>query len=126
MNDLKIIGKLLKEKREYNKTLVMGYGEFIYIPCYLASLMGEGVKYQSPTRSPIYPYYDKNYPIKSVISIENPYDKDIKNYIYNIIPNQYDEIFMIFERKISYEFKGKIIDAFQDMGVKSVNFIYFE
>jgi hypothetical protein len=92
------IGNKLQLQRKGKTSLVIGTGEFMYIPMKIASCMGDGVYYQSSTRSPIYLNDDPSYLIKQKFlfdSLENP---GIVNFLYNIAPNQYDEIFIVLER----------------------------
>lgn len=122
------IGNMLKEKRleENCNTLCMGFGEFIYLPCLIASHMGDNIRYSSPSRSPIYISEKEAYPLQSIITMSNPYDQSVKNFIYNVNPNKYDEIFMFFERKIRIEVKDYLIKQFSSLGIKRVNFVIFE
>ncbi|UZM99041.1 phosphoribosyltransferase family protein [Lysinibacillus sp. MHQ-1] len=63
MNMLQAIAKQLKELRTDGPALVIGTGEFMYVPMQIASYLGEGVYFQSSTRSPIYCTDDVDYTI---------------------------------------------------------------
>ncbi|QUH21961.1 phosphoribosyltransferase family protein [Alkaliphilus sp. B6464] len=123
---LKMLGSNIRLNREYDKTLVMGYGEFIYVPCLIASYMGEGIIFQSPSRSPIHVFNEKGYSIKNSIRVNDPFDLSVSTYIYNILPDMYDEVFMLFEREVPSEFKDVITNELQKVGIKSIKFICFK
>ena len=80
------------------KTLVLGTEEFIYLPLKIASFLKGDIHYKSTTRSPIYPFDSKNYPIRSGISFESFYNKGVKNYVYNISEEKYDTILILVEK----------------------------
>ncbi|OHR63235.1 hypothetical protein HMPREF3291_17070 [Bacillus sp. HMSC76G11] len=90
----------LLEFRKGKKTLCLGTGEFMYVPMKTASFMGEGIFYQSTTRSPIHPVDREDYAVKSAYPYTNPEDGETANYFYNAEQNQYDEVFVFFERSV--------------------------
>ncbi|WP_409295674.1 phosphoribosyltransferase family protein [Peribacillus sp. SCS-26] len=93
----------LAGKREGERTLCLGTGEFMFIPMKLASLMGEGISYQSTTRSPIHPSGRLGYAISHAFSYTSPEHPDTTNYFYNIGPDMYDEVFLFLEREVPEE-----------------------
>ncbi|WP_243856036.1 MULTISPECIES: phosphoribosyltransferase family protein [Cytobacillus] len=93
------IGQYLSGKRDGRNTLCLGTGEFMYIPMKLASLMGEGVKFHSTTRSPIFVRNDNEYGAKYGISFQNPEDTEMAQFVYNIPEDYYEELFLFFERE---------------------------
>ena len=113
----------LKALRSYERCLVIGTEEFIYIPCLLAEGMGEGVWYQSSTRSPIIPQQEEGYPIQTVLAYKRPEDTAVVNYLYNIQGSHFDELFWIMERDVSRQFKAKMTRAFKACGIKKVIFV---
>ena len=58
----------------------------------------ENVLFQSTTRSPVFAVNKKEYGVKSNIEFENPYDKNIINYFYNVNKDVYNKAFIFFER----------------------------
>ncbi|ASA26586.1 phosphoribosyltransferase family protein [Paenibacillus donghaensis] len=90
----------LSALREGAKALVMGVGEFMYLPMRIAAEMGAGVSYQSSTRSPIHPDRREDYGVHSAEPHPSAGDPGIMNYIYNIDPGQYDDIFVLIEREV--------------------------
>ncbi|MEW9109484.1 MAG: phosphoribosyltransferase family protein [Cytobacillus gottheilii] len=94
------IGAYLESLRAGSRSLVLGTGEFMYLPMKMASYMGEGVFYHSTTRSPIFPCYKEGYGAKNAFMFPNPQDQSIMNYVYNIAPGNYDDIFLFFEREV--------------------------
>lgn len=93
----------LCELREGTRTLVLGVGEFMYLPMRIAAEMGEGVAYQSSTRSPIHPERRPDYGVHSAAAHPSAGDPGIANYIYNVDPGQYDDIFVLLERDVPRE-----------------------
>ncbi|GAB6087425.1 phosphoribosyltransferase [Alkaliphilus crotonatoxidans] len=97
---LKTLGEALSKTRKGSRTLCLGTGEFIYLPMVISAWMGEGVKYHSTTRSPIYPCNEANYGIKNAFEFMSPEDTGLKNYLYNIPQGTYDEIYLFLERQV--------------------------
>lgn len=97
----KNIGNHLQTMRKGKRTLVLGTGEFMYLPMKIASFMGDGISLQSTTRSPIYIDEAKPYLIQQKFTFHSPDNDGITNYLYNIEPNQYDDIFIFIERSSS-------------------------
>lgn len=114
------VGMFLKEKRQGHSTLCLGTGEFMYIPFKLASYMGDGVKVQSTTRSPIHPASHEGYGVKEAISFACPGDSAVANYVYNIPPGHYDEIFIFFERGVPAKDLESLWKAFEPIGTKKI------
>ena len=120
---IKEVAGSLKVLRSYERCLVIGTEEFIYIPSLLAQGMGEDVWYQSSTRSPIIPQQEEGYPIQSVLAYKRPEDTAVVNYLYNIQGNRFDELFWIMERDVSKQFKAQMTHAFKKCGIKKVTFV---
>ncbi|NLI58295.1 MAG: hypothetical protein GX387_07225 [Clostridium sp.] len=97
---IKKIGEYLKSIRKGKRVLCLGTEEFMHIPMKIASYMGDGVKFHSTTRSPIYPLNKENYAINSGIEFKSPNEVDILNFVYNIPSNYYDELYIFFERNV--------------------------
>jgi len=117
-------GQHLSLRRAGRKSLVVGTGEFMYIPMKIASYMGEGVWYQSSTRSPIYPNKEANYGAKTAYRFPNPEDMDIVHYLYNIKQGSYDDVFIIFERKIDNNRLDPLLQQLYGMNFKKINIVY--
>jgi hypothetical protein len=94
------VAAMLRTLREGRRALVMGVGEFMYLPMRIAAEMGEGVSYQSSTRSPIYPERRPDYGVRSASAYPSAGDPAITNYIYNVDHGQYDDIFVLLERDV--------------------------
>ena len=88
----------LKEQRRGAKTLVIGTGEFMYIPMQMAASMGPAVYFQATTRSPIHQSDRDSYSIHNKFIFDSPENEGLTNHLYNIRANQYDEIFIFIER----------------------------
>lgn len=97
----KILGAKLKSLREAGECLVLGTGEFMYVPLRIATFMGADVFFQATTRSPILSRNDvSGYPIfhkRQFKSIEQPV---ADNYVYRIPKNHYRDIFVMVERVV--------------------------
>ncbi|KGM95094.1 hypothetical protein Z968_10050 [Clostridium novyi A str. 4552] len=105
-------------------TIVLGTEEFMYMPMIIASKI-PNAKYQSTTRSPIYPSFEEEYAIKSCNMFKNPFDDEIINYIYNVKKGSYSEVLFITEREISDMSKIELTNIFISLGIEKINFIYF-
>lgn len=55
----------------------------------------------------------------------NPEDDDVINYLYNIKANQYDDIFLFFERKVSGERLNELLAKLKVIQMKKINIVYF-
>jgi len=87
--------------------------------------MDKNIYFQSATRSPIHSINKEGYAVKSAISFSNPFDDGIMNFVYNILPGQYEEIFFFLERDIDEEKKKAISEKFSSSGIKFLNFVVF-
>jgi len=119
------IGNILKNMREKEKCLCLGCNEFIYIPAMIARKMGKNIYFQSTTRSPIYPINKSDYAIKSSMTFSNPHDSGIVNFVYNVLPGSYEEVFYFLERDVDEEKKKEIAEKFARCGVKIFKFVVF-
>lgn len=115
------VGLHLSSVRKSTKSLVLGMGEFIYIPSRIASHMGDNVYYKSATRSPIFCEEDNNYPIKNSIQFKL---NDIQYYLYNM-KETFEEVFIIHENPITEDDKEKLIEQLALCNVKYINFFRF-
>ncbi|WP_110113442.1 phosphoribosyltransferase family protein [Bacillus sp. CGMCC 1.16541] len=101
-------GQELAQNRRGKKTLVLGTGEFMYMPMKVAANMGDGVLYHSTTRSPIYPIQKDEYAIHTRIEFPSPHGEEVQNYLYNV--GEYDEIFVMLEQKADHERIQSLLD----------------
>lgn len=117
------VAELLRGLREGARTLVLGVGEFMYLPMRIAAEMGEGVFYQSSTRSPIYPQRRADYGVHSAAAYPSAGDTEITNFIYNVDPGQYDDIFVLLERDVPRERIEPMTDILQRLAGNKVHLI---
>ncbi|MEE1131180.1 MAG: phosphoribosyltransferase family protein [Caryophanon sp.] len=110
-----------QQMRRGNKTLVLGTGEFMYIPMRIAALLGDGVMYHSTTRSPIYAHPDSY--IYNQYTFESPEHAGVQNYAYNIPVNHYDDAFIILERVTSEHALQQLIDALSYANIPQITII---
>ncbi|WPS85425.1 phosphoribosyltransferase family protein (plasmid) [Brevibacillus halotolerans] len=118
--DCKKVGRKLKSKRIGGRTLVLGIGEFVYLPSRIASYMGDNVSFKSTTRSPIYPNASTCYPIHEQIAYMG--DDGVEYYLYNI-SGKYDEVFMLFEHEPSDQMKEQLARQLHQKGMKNISFV---
>jgi hypothetical protein len=95
------IAASLKQKRSNGKCLVLGTGEFMYVPMSIAVQMGDNVKYHATTRSPIYSH--ENSHIYNKFTFPSAEFPGVTNHLYNIPMNEYTDIFVIYERIMDSE-----------------------
>lgn len=122
---MKEIGELLKEKRSGENTLCLGTGEFMYLPMKISSCMGKGVRYQSTTRSPIHVKNRLSYGASYGLAFPNPEDWQINQFVYNIQPGAYDDLFIFFERAVSDEEIQPFLDKLKKTNMKVINIVCF-
>lgn len=82
--------------RPASKVLVLGTGEFTYAPYVLALLLEQGghdVSVQAITRSPIH----LGGAIGHKLQLTDNYEAAVPNFIYNVRPGQYDQVFICHE-----------------------------
>lgn len=87
---------LSKDIHPNQQVLVVGTGEFMHMAFLLAKLLeanGINVVVQSTTRSPILQWGA----VAHTIGFPDNYGEGIENFIYNVMPNQYDHIFICHE-----------------------------
>lgn len=111
---LQAIAKQLQELRTIGPALVIGTGEFMYVPMQIASYLGNDVYFQSTTRSPIYCTEDLGYTINEKIAFESPENNGVTNYLYNLQSQSYTELFFIVERIASKAVVARVVKALQE------------
>lgn len=110
---LQTIAKQLQKLRTHGPALVIGTGEFMYVPMQIASYLGNDVYFQSTTRSPIYCTDDLGYTITEKIAFESPENNGVDNYLYNIQSQSYTELFFMVERIASKEVVARVVNELQ-------------
>ncbi|TCP57926.1 phosphoribosyltransferase-like predicted ribonucleoside biosynthesis protein [Tumebacillus sp. BK434] len=113
----------LREMRSGTKTLCLGTGEFMYLPMRIAAEMGEGVWYQSTTRSPIHPHVDPSYAIWEAFSYPSPDDPNVPHFLYNVTRYGYDDLFVFLERPVEQERLKPFVDQLCRLGIKCVRVV---
>lgn len=119
------VGNYLKTYRSGERTLCLGTGEFMYMPMKIASYMGKGVSYQSTTRSPIYVENRESYGALFGLSFPNPDDWKVDQFVYNIPPNEYDDLFVFFERAVSEEELQPFLNELKKTNIKDIKIVFF-
>ncbi len=114
-------GHRLKQTRMGTRTLCMGTGEFMYIPFQIASHMGPGVYVQSTTRSPIQPKKKPHYAVQNGWEFASPDDPEIRNFMYNIPADFYDEVYLFLEREIPIERLTPLYQTIADTGIQWIH-----
>ncbi|SFL09379.1 TRSP domain C terminus to PRTase_2 [Paenibacillus sp. 1_12] len=115
----------LKSQRTGSNTLCIGTGEFMYVPMRIAAEMGDGILYQSTTRSPIHPSHEDGYAIGYRDAYTCPEDPAVMNFLYNIPPGHYDELFVFMEREASSEASLPFLEALQRTYTPHIHLVYF-
>lgn len=117
---LQTIAKQLKELRTDGPALVIGTGEFMYVPMQIASYLGNDVYFQSTTRSPIYCADVLDYTITEKIVFESPENNGVENYLYNVQSQPYTELFLLVERIANKEVVARMVAALQSVSEAKV------
>ena len=121
----KKIGEELLQNRTSEKTLCLGTGEFMYFPMLISAYMGQGIRYHSTTRSPIYPFDKPEYGIKNGFAYDNPDDASITNYVYNIPLKYYDEVYLFLERDVAPERLMSMLATFTNLEIPRLVLVIF-
>lgn len=120
------IGNMLKEKRAYKNTLCIGTTEFIYIPMTIADNMGENIKFQSTTQSPIIPSNNEDYSIFSKLEFKNHLNSSKDNFLYNIDSSIHKEVFLFIEKEPKDKTQiENLVDKLNKQGIEIVNIVFF-
>ncbi|MDP4098055.1 phosphoribosyltransferase family protein [Paenibacillus sp. P96] len=114
----------LKQHRTGKKTLCLGTGEFMYIPMRIAAEMGDGIYYQSSTRSPIHPSDHKDYAVRNKFPFHSPDDPAIPYYFYNVPEGVYEEVFVFMERPHQPETFQSYEKALLSTGIPQINVVF--
>ncbi|OIK15424.1 hypothetical protein BIV60_09740 [Bacillus sp. MUM 116] len=122
---ISIAAAFLREQRTGLKTLCLGTGEFMYIPMKFAAEMGPDVSYQSTTRSPIHVENEEGYGARFGVTFPSPEDPEITQFVYNIPPCEYDEVFVFFEREVDPLHLKPMVTELQKLQFKSIKFVFF-
>lgn len=115
----------LKRLRLGKSTLCLGTGEFMYIPMRIAAEMGEGIFYQSSTRSPIHPLEQKEYAVKNKFAFHSPDDPAVPYYFYNVPKGVYEELFVFIERSSDPDALKSYEKALLSTGIPQINIVLF-
>jgi len=114
----------LAAQRRGARTLCMGTGEFMYVPMRIAARLGEGVLYQSSTRSPIHVIDQEGYAVRSGFPHVSPNDPGVANFFYNIPAGVYDEIFVFLERMSTEEKLKPLLSALESTEVPIIHLVF--
>lgn len=114
-NTIKSIAHHIKKLRTDGPALVIGTGEFMYVPMRIASYLGGEVYVQATTRSPIYCAQEPGYTITEKIAFDSPENNGVVNYLYNVRSHAYSEIFLVVERIANQEGVAKVVQALQSV-----------
>lgn len=120
---LQTMASHIKGHRKGKKSLVIGTGEFMYVPMQIASCMGSDVYFQATTRSPIYQTDKESYTIQNKFVFDSPENTGVINHLYNIEPNQYDEIFVFIERMSSENGANTLIEELSKTQIPFINIV---
>ncbi|GFZ77414.1 hypothetical protein GCM10008018_23690 [Paenibacillus marchantiophytorum] len=117
--------ELLKQARKGTTTLCVGTGEFMYLPMRIAAEMGEGVVYQSTTRSPIHCIDREGYAVQVGYPYPAPEDPDVTYFLYNIKEGQYDDLFLFMEREVDHAAMQPLLEILLTRGLKQIHIVMF-
>ncbi|MGN7478736.1 phosphoribosyltransferase family protein [Solibacillus silvestris] len=106
---IRFIAEKLSALRSTGKCLVLGTGEFMYIPMAIASEMGEETVYHATTRSPI--FADENSIITNKFTFDSAEYPGVRNYLYNVHEGEYRDIFVVYERILDKEALSELVGA---------------
>lgn len=123
---LQKLGESMQQYRSGGPALCMGTGEFMYVPMVIAAFMGDDVWYQSTTRSPIHPSSKDEYAVKNAYAYDSPDDPAVRNFLYNIPEQRYEDLFVFMERGTSPERMRSLYAALAQLPVPHKYVVTFE
>ncbi|KOY81975.1 phosphoribosyltransferase family protein [Lysinibacillus macroides] len=112
---LQAVGRQLTSLRTDGPALVVGTGEFMYVPMQIASYLGSDVYVQSTTRSPIYCTDEKGYTITEKLAFDSLENNGVTNYLYNVQSRPYSELFLMVERIANKKVVAQAVEALQSI-----------
>ncbi len=124
-NEMKKIASSLLKYRNGEKCLCLGEGEFIYLPCVIASYLGNNVYFHSTTRSPVYAQNKKGYGNRNKIELSSTNNNGIKYFLYNIPANFYEDVFYLSEKELKEDKKRELSNVFKTFGIDNIIFVSF-
>ncbi|MBK3493288.1 phosphoribosyltransferase family protein [Viridibacillus sp. YIM B01967] len=117
---LQQIAKKLGGLRTTGSALVVGTGEFMYMPMRIASFMGPNVYFQSSTRSPIYPSLEEGYTISQKWAFDCPENNGVVNFLYNLETYPYTELFLVLERIANKQALDEVIQQLEKLNIEHI------
>ncbi|WP_407271248.1 phosphoribosyltransferase family protein [Radiobacillus sp. PE A8.2] len=118
-----IAAKRLTAYKTEEDCLCLGTGEFMFLPMKIASFMGDGILYQSTTRSPIHPMDKDGYAVRNGYRFKNPEDQSVNNYIYNLPKNKYKQLFLFLEQPVPQAYLRPILSICENIGIPEVKVV---
>ncbi len=91
-----LIARLINDISSQDTVLVLGTGEFMHASFLLGLELenqGLNVRVQATTRSPILLWGD----VQNILSFQDNYGEGLGNYLYNVMPGQYDHVLICHE-----------------------------
>ena len=110
--------------QDETRKLVLGSGEFNYIPLKIAENMNGDTYYQSTGRSPILPIANSG--TENKFEINNIYEGFLE-YLYNIPKDFYKSLYIIYEYKpsnYSHVEYTKTVNSLKKLGIPKINIIF--
>jgi hypoxanthine-guanine phosphoribosyltransferase len=114
----------IEAQRRSEKSAVVGFGEFMFVPNLIAAELSGEISYHSIGRSPIYALDREHYPIGDLIRFVSCDGEEVNYYLYNANMVSFDEIIFVFERAVSEEIKQTLSEALRVRGYSSILFTY--
>lgn len=117
--------KILKLCRG-EKILVLGQGECMYIPNLISIMLHEdhrNVFFHATTRSPALIFNTKWYGLKNGVHFGSLKGKDYTEFVYNILGQDYDELFLITENSCNQHNLGYFMLLMKNAGIKHLRHI---
>lgn len=105
------------------KSLFLGTGEFLYIPLKIAEYIGNSVSFQSVTRTPNLPLKEENYEIREVDVFPSVMDPSRNEFLYNLEPDNFDNIVLFLERGWSEERLKPMLSIIENRAFKSYSMV---
>lgn len=122
--EIAAFGSEIRHHRAGSKTLFLGRGECMYIPLRLAMEAGDNVFFHATTRSPAWPSGDiEPYGIGNGIIFHALDGNSYREYVYNILGCDYDELFLVTENRCCPDRLKSFMQLVDGAGIKDIKHV---
>lgn len=124
------INEITEKTKRYNptinkNTLVIGFGEFSFIPMMITNSINKDSDFLIPTNVRVLTSNEEGYPIKSVDKIACPNGTNHYYYLYNLEDKDYDNVVVFLEREPQRSFIEEMKMILYKRKIKQLEIIHY-